>query len=118
VLTGPSQTSRRYGAAETLQALFDGLARGVDDHLGFPVQRVAHGEDALQIVHGVGVTGHGAQIALCQDACHVFFGTGFEPDGAAAAQQQIEGLVVRNRAAAEREDDALVLIDQAFEAAA
>ncbi len=61
-------------------------------------------QDAAQVVHGLGVGGHGAGVALGQHAGHVVFGGGLQPQGEAVAQQILEVVGVRHQPAGGGDD--------------
>src|SRR5208337_1566716 len=75
-------------------------------------------EDALQVVHGLAVIGHGTQVALGHDALHVVLGRRLEPHAVAGGKDALESGRLRNQAAARGQHKTRVSGDDVVEAAA
>ena len=86
--------------------------------VGLGVELAAAFEDAAQIVHGFGVGGHGAGVALGDHAAHVFFGLGLHPHSGAVREQFVERGRVGDDAARRGDDHVGIDLHGFFERAA
>jgi hypothetical protein len=110
-------TQRGLGdqAEEALDRMFQGLVGGIEDGIGLAVLCFAAVKDAAKVAHGLAALRHGAAITLFDDAGHVVFGFGAEPDREAGAEQAIVVAGIGDDAAAGGENEAAVAFEDAVE---
>src|SRR5215470_11350949 len=104
--------------AQFRQALLDRLSRGVHDDVRLSVEHRAALEYAPQILHRLVVPGHGARVALRDDARHVLLGCRLQPHREARRQEKLVRPGLRNYASPGGDDGALVLLEHLLQAAA
>ncbi len=80
------------------------FAAGVIGEIGLRVKCGAAFQDQAEIVHGFAAVGHGPQVALGDDAVHVVFRLGLEPDCVAMGEEEVEAGGVRHQAAGGGDD--------------
>src|SRR6266496_2071620 len=97
------------------KALLRRLAGGVENEVRLGIERLAARQNRNEIVHGPIVVGHWAQVALLDDAPHMFLGIGLEPHGPAARGQQLERARLGDKAAAGRQHEARLALQHRFE---
>ena len=102
-------------ASQGLGAVLYGVAGGFEDGVGLAIEGFAAPENAAKIAHGLAALRDGATVALTDDAGHVLFGFGAEPDGEALSQQKVVGDGIGDDAAAGSQNEAGVSGEDAVE---
>ncbi len=82
---------------------------------GARVKRLAAVQDRLQLLHGLGVSRHGAGVALGPHAGHVLLRAGLDPDGVEVRQQRRVGVGFGDDAAGHGEDHRVMGRDDAVD---
>src|SRR5262245_13693976 len=100
---------------QLLQALIRRFPGGVENEIRLGIERLAARQNGDEVVHCTIVVRHRAQIALFDDAPHVFLGIRLEPYGAARGRQELVGAGLGDEAAARRDDEARMALQDRFQ---
>ena len=79
----PGSGRRLKQFCQGLETFFYGVIGGFEDAICLTIQGFPAAENAPEIAHRLAALRHGTAIALSEDAGHVFFRFGAEPDGEA-----------------------------------
>jgi hypothetical protein len=102
-------------ASQGYYAFFDGFTGGFQDGIGLAIEGFAAPKDAAKVAHGLTTLRDGTAIPLFENASHVLFGFGAEPNGEAGAEKAVEGAGIGNDAATGGEDESFVGVENGIE---
>ena len=77
----------RDARAERLERGTHSLARSIDGHIRLRVQLIPAGENPPQVIHGLAIARHGSHVTLSDDASHMLFRRGFDPNSETGGEQ-------------------------------